>query len=76
MAIHNPQGVGSDSKNIYFNKINQTIRLFLNSMEDKLELHLIGKIISRGHLQLSEFINLLAIPIYVMFTRFDEKHYI
>ncbi len=48
-AIHNQQLAVSDPENTYFNKINRTIRLLLNSVEDELEQHLIGKNISRDH---------------------------
>ena len=49
MVIHNQQLAVSDPENIYFNKINRTIRLLLSPAEDELEPHLIGKNISCEH---------------------------
>ena len=46
VAIHNQQLAVNDPENTYFNKISRTIRLLLNSPNDELEEHLIGKGIS------------------------------
>ncbi len=51
MAVHNQRLAVSDPENTYFNKIGRTIRLFLNSPENELEQHLIGKNISCDHSQ-------------------------
>ena len=51
MAVHNQRLAVSDPENTYFNKIGRTIRLLLNSPENELEQHLIGKNISCDHSQ-------------------------
>ncbi len=63
------------SRKSYFNKNDRTIRLLLNLEEDDLEYYSVGYISFRQHFLRLKFINLPVIPIYVMFTRFDGKHY-
>lgn len=46
MAIHNQQLAVNDPEHTYFNKINRTIRILLNSPQDELEEHLVGKGVS------------------------------
>ncbi len=66
MAVHNQRLAVSDPENTYFNKIGRTIRLLLNSPENELEYHLIGKNISCDHSQ--DLYKKVAAATVVIFT--------